>query len=66
MLLLVSTRVRFLERYRPQQVPRGTIGAIFDMEKRPAPNSGADCWVRACFGDFITPWIEAWQLERVS
>jgi hypothetical protein len=23
-------------------------------------------WVRARFGDFITPWIEAWQLERVS
>jgi hypothetical protein len=36
------------------------------MEERPAPNSGSDYRVRARFGDFITPWIEAWQLERVS
>jgi hypothetical protein len=66
MLLLVGTRVRFLERCRPQQVPRGTIGAILDVEERPTPNSGADYRIQACFGDFIMPWIEAWQLERVS
>jgi hypothetical protein len=23
-------------------------------------------WVRARFGDFITPWIEGWELERVG
>jgi hypothetical protein len=23
-------------------------------------------YVRARFGDFITPWIEAWKLARVS
>jgi hypothetical protein len=42
--LLVGTKVRFRELYRPPQVRGGTIR----------------------FGDFITPWIEAWQLERVS
>ncbi len=65
-LLVVGTKVRFREPHRPLQVRWGTIGTIVDMEERPAPNSGADYWVRARFGDFITPWIEAWQLERVS
>jgi hypothetical protein len=66
MLLFVGTRVRFIEQYRPQQVGWGAIGIILDMEERPAPNSGSDYWVRARFGDFITPWIEMWKLERVS
>jgi hypothetical protein len=62
---LVGHRVRFHERYRPPQVRWGTIGVILDMEERPAP-LGPESWVRARFGDFITPWIEAWQLKRVS
>jgi hypothetical protein len=33
------------------------------MEERPAANSGSDYWVRARFGDFITPWIEAWKVS---
>jgi hypothetical protein len=65
-LLVVGTKVRFRELYRAPQVRWGTIGTIVDTEERPAPNSGADHWVRARFGDFITPWIEAWQLERVN
>jgi hypothetical protein len=36
------------------------------VEERPAPNSGSEYWVLAPFGDFITPWIEGWKLERVS
>jgi hypothetical protein len=44
----------------------GAVGTIVDMEERPAPNSGSEYWVRARFGDFITPWMEWWQLERVS
>jgi hypothetical protein len=48
------------------EVRWGAVGVIVDMEERPAPNSGSDYRVRARFGDFITPWIEAWQLERVS
>jgi hypothetical protein len=58
---VVGTRVRFLEDYRPPQVRWGAIGVVADMEERLS-----ECWVRARFGDFITPWIEAWQLERVS
>jgi hypothetical protein len=65
-MLFVGTKVRFLERYRPPQVRWGAVGTIVDVEERPAPNSGLDYWVRARFGDFITPWIEAWQMERVS
>jgi hypothetical protein len=64
--MLVGTKVRFFERYRPEQVRCGAIGVVVDIEERPAPNSGSDYWVRARFGDFITPWIGAWQLERVS
>jgi hypothetical protein len=59
----VGTKVRFVDRYKPPQVP--CWGAI-EIEERFAPNSGSDYWVRARFGDFITPWIEACQLERVS
>jgi hypothetical protein len=66
MVLLVGTKVRFLDRYKPPQVRWGAVGIIVDMEERPAPNSGTDCWVRVRFGDFITPWIEAWQFERLS
>ena len=43
----------------------GSTGVIVDMEERPTP-LGLKCWVRARFGDVLTPWIEAWQLERVS
>jgi hypothetical protein len=60
-MLLVGTKVRFLEQFRPPQVRWGTVGVVVDMEER-----SAGSWVRARFGDFITPWIEAWQLERVS
>jgi glycerol dehydrogenase-like iron-containing ADH family enzyme len=63
--LRVGTRVRFLERYRPPQVRWEAIGVIVDSEVRcrgDAPTS----WVRARFGDFISPWVEVWQLERVS
>jgi hypothetical protein len=42
------------------------VGVVVDMEERPASNSGSDYRVRARFRDFITPWIGAWQLERVS
>jgi hypothetical protein len=66
MTFFVGTKVRFVEKYRPPQVRWGAVGTIVDMEERAAPNSGLDYWVRARFGDFITPWIEAWQLERVS
>jgi hypothetical protein len=64
--LLVGTKVRFRELYRPPQVRWGAVGTIVDMEERAAPHSGSDYWVRARFGDFLTPWIEAWKLERVS
>jgi hypothetical protein len=63
--LLVGTKVRFDERYRPIHVTRKAIGVIVDMEKRPTP-LGPESWVRARFGDFVTPWIEAWKLERGS
>jgi|HubBroStandDraft_1064217.scaffolds.fasta_scaffold2713962_1 hypothetical protein len=66
MPLLVGTKVRFIERYRPPQVRWAATGVMVDMEERPASNSGSDYWVRARFGDFITPWIGAWQLERVG
>jgi hypothetical protein len=65
MTLLVGTKVRFDEHYRPLQVRRGAIGVVVEMEERTAP-LGAETWVRARFGDYVTPWIEAWRLERVS
>jgi hypothetical protein len=61
---LVGTKVRFRELYRPPQVRWGATGVVVNVEERPAPNSGSDYWVRARFGDFITPWIEAWKEER--
>jgi hypothetical protein len=63
--LRVGTRVRFNEFYRPPQVRRGAIGGIVDTEER-RTTFGPEFYVRARFGDFITPWIEAWKLERVS
>jgi hypothetical protein len=63
--LFVGRRVRFLERHRPLQVGLEAIGVIVDMEERPAP-TGHQSWVRARFGDFITPWIEEWRLESAS
>jgi hypothetical protein len=65
MTLLVGTKVRFDEHYRPLQVRRGAIGVVVEMEERTAP-LGTETWVRARFGDYVTPWIEAWRLERVS
>jgi hypothetical protein len=66
MVLLVGTKVRFLDRYKPPQVRWGAVGIIVNVEERPAPNSGTHYWVRVRFGDFITPWIEAWQFERLN
>jgi hypothetical protein len=60
-MLVVGTKVRFLEIYRPPQVRWGATGVIVDMEERLSA-----CWVRARFGDFITPWLEAWHFEQVS
>jgi hypothetical protein len=65
MILLVGRRVRFLEGYRPSQVRWGVIGVIVDAEQR-STSFGSESWVRARFGDFITPWVEEWQLEPVS
>jgi hypothetical protein len=65
MNLPVGTKVRFHEPYRPSQVSRGAIGVIVDMEER-RTTFGPAFFVRARFGDFITPWIEAWKLARVS
>jgi hypothetical protein len=62
--ILVGTKVRFLEKHRPPAGSAGAVG-IVDMEER-ITQHGPKAWVRARFGDFITPWIEAWQLERVS
>jgi hypothetical protein len=64
-LVFPSAKVRFRELYRPPQVRWGTIGAIVDMQERPAPNSGSNTG-SARFGDFVTPWIEGWQVERVG
>jgi hypothetical protein len=61
----LGTKVRFYEPYRPSQVRWGTVGTIIDAEMRRTA-FGHECWVRARFGDFITPWIEEWQLERVG
>jgi hypothetical protein len=63
--LRVGTKVRFMEPYRPSQVRWGEIGVIIDMEER-RTTFGRAVYVRARFGDFITPWIEAWKLARVS
>jgi hypothetical protein len=65
MELLVGTKVRFNEPYRPPQVRWGEVGVIVDLEERRA-TFGPMTFARARFGDFITPWIEAWKLERVS
>jgi hypothetical protein len=64
-ILLVGNRVRFHEHHRPPQVRWGSTGTVVDIELRPTP-LGHESWVRPRFGDFITPWIEAWQLEPVS
>jgi hypothetical protein len=65
MTLIVGTKVRFLIQYRPPPVRWDAIGVIVDVEGRPTP-IGPESWVRARFGDYLTPWIEAWQLERIS
>jgi hypothetical protein len=67
--LFVGTKVRFHERYRAERVypaVRVPFGVVVDMEMRPTPDGGSQSWVRARFGDFITPWIEAWRLEPVD
>jgi hypothetical protein len=64
MILLVGQKVRFHEPYRPAQVHGGAIGVIVDVEARPTI-LGRESWVRARFGEFLTPWIEEWQLEAV-
>jgi hypothetical protein len=64
MVPLVGQRVRFYEPYRPSQVRWGGIGTIVDVVRR--TTLGHESWVRARFGDFLTTWIEEWQLERVS
>jgi hypothetical protein len=61
--LLVRTKVRFNEFYRPPQVRSGAISVIVDMEER-RTTFGPEFHVRARVGDFITPWIEAWKLAR--
>jgi hypothetical protein len=38
------------------------IGVVVDVEERPTRVGGHEAWVRAWFGDFITPWIEEWRL----
>jgi hypothetical protein len=63
MVLLVGNKVRFLDRYKP---PHGEPLALSSTWRSGLRNSGTDCWVRARFGDFITPWIEALQFERLS
>ncbi len=60
---LVGTRVRFHEPYRPPQVGWAMIGVVVDVEERPTRVGGHEVWLRVRFGDFITPWIEEWQLE---
>ena len=57
----VGTKVRCFETYRPPQVRRGAVGVIVDLEQR-RTLLGHESWDRAGFGDFITPWVEAWQL----
>jgi hypothetical protein len=61
----VGTKVRFHEQFRPPQVRWGAVCVIVDVEMRSTPH-GNESWVRARLGDFITPWIEAFQVERVS
>jgi hypothetical protein len=63
--LRVGTKVRFNEPHRPPQVRWGVIGVLVDMEER-RTTFGAELYVRARFGDFIPPWIEASKLARVS
>jgi hypothetical protein len=63
--IFVGSKVRFHERYRPSQVRWGQIGVIVDLEER-RTMFGLTPFVRVRFGDFITPWIEAWLLERAS
>jgi hypothetical protein len=65
MIYVIGTRVRFYEPYRPPQVRQGMTGTIVDTEERPT-ELGHESWVRARFGDFITPWIEEWQFEPAS
>jgi hypothetical protein len=65
MTLLVGIKVRFLDKHRPPEVRWGAVGVIVDTEERITPH-GLKAWARARFDDFITPWIEAWQLEQVS
>jgi hypothetical protein len=62
---LVGTKVRFYDPYRPPQVHWGATGAIVDMEERPTRH-GHQAWVRARFGDFVTPWIEDWRLVPLT
>jgi hypothetical protein len=64
MVLLVGTKVRFDEHYRPIQVRRGAIGVVVEIEERITP-LGPESWVRARFGEYTTPWIEAWRLESL-
>jgi hypothetical protein len=54
--LLVGTKARFNKPYRPSQVRWRAIGVIVDIEER-RTTFGPASFVRARFGDFITPWI---------
>jgi hypothetical protein len=44
-MLLVATKVRFIERYRPQQVRWGTIGTILDMEETSRSGFWVGLWL---------------------
>jgi hypothetical protein len=63
--LLVGTKVRFRDPYRPRQVRGGAIGIIVDLGERHT-TLGPVFFVRVRFDDFITPLNQAWQLDRVS
>ncbi len=62
-IVMVLPVAAFLDRYRPRQAPSGAVGVIVDAEERPAPSSGTESSIRARFGDFVTPWVEAWHLD---
>jgi hypothetical protein len=63
--LVVGTKVRFIEPHRPPQVRWGQIGIVVGAEER-RTTFGSESFVRARSDDFITPWIEAWRLERAG
>jgi hypothetical protein len=61
----IGAKVRFIEPFRPEVVPPGTVGIVVEIEPLPAL-FGPPQRLRARFGTYLSPWLIRGQLEAVD